>query len=315
VRYIVRRLLLTVPLLLSVTFLVFSMLKLIKGDPVKTILGTAYTEEAAKGLTHTLGLDRPFLVQYWKWITGIFRGDLGFSYISREPVWDIMKRGIPVSLTLICYTMFFTLIVAIPLGVYSAYRVGSRFDRFVSSMAFAFLSMPGFVVGLLGLMFIAVRFNLLPAGNYVGFFKSPVQCTRHMILPAMSLSLPLIATYLRTLRTDMVATLQEDYVTLAKTKGLSDQRILWRHAFRPSSVTLATVAGVTVGGLIGNTLIAEQLFQLPGVGKQIVVGLFTRDYLVVLGGVGLVTVVFVITTTVVDLLYGVIDPRVRRSRS
>ena len=314
-RYMVRRLLITIPLLGSVTFLVFGMLKLIKGDPVKTILGTAYTQTAADRLTHDLGLDRPFLVQYFKWVTGIFRGNLGYSYISREPVWNIMRRGIPVSVTLIVYTMVFTLAIAIPFGVFSAYRVGSLFDRIVSSTAFGFLSVPGFVVGLLCLMFISVRLNLLPAGNYVSFFKSPIDCTRHMILPAISLSLGLIATYVRTLRTDMVATLQEDFVTLAKTKGLSDQRILWRHALRPSSITLTTVAGITIGGLIGNTLIAEQLFQLPGVGKQIVVGLFTRDYLVVLGGVGFVSIVFVLTTTAVDLLYGVIDPRVRRARS
>jgi peptide/nickel transport system permease protein len=314
-RYVSRRLLLMFPLLFSVTLLVFTMLKLIKGDPAATILGTAYTEEAAARLTHDLGLDRPFFVQYFKWVTGIFRGDLGYSYISREPVWDMMKRGLPVTATIIVYTMTFTLLMAIPLGVYSAYRVGGRFDRIVSSIAFGFLSMPGFVVGLLGLMFISIRLNLLPAGNYVSFFDSPWQCTKHMILPCLSLSLGLIAQYLRILRTDMVATLQEDFVTLAKTKGLTDQRILWRHAFRPSSITLTTVAGVTIGGLIGNTLIAEQLFQLPGVGRQIVTGLFTRDYLVVLGGVGLVTVVFVFTTTIVDLLYGVIDPRVRRARA
>ena len=314
-RYVARRLMLMVPLLFSVTLLVFAMLKLIKGDPAATILGTAYTEESAARLTRELGLDRPFFVQYFKWVTGIFRGDLGYSYISREPVWDLMKRGIPVTATIICYTMVFTLMMAIPLGVYSAYRVGGRFDRIVSSVAFGFLSMPGFVVGLLGLMFISVRLNLLPAGNYVSFFESPWECTKHMILPCLSLSLGLIAQYLRILRTDMVSTLQEDFVTLAKTKGLTDQRILWRHAFRPSSVTLTTVAGITIGGLIGNTLIAEQLFQLPGVGRQIVTGLFTRDYLVVLGGVGLVTVVFVFTTTAVDLLYGVIDPRVRRARA
>lgn len=314
-RYVIRRLALMIPLLFCVTLLVFAMLKLIKGDPAATILGTAYTEEARDRLTRDLGLDRPFFVQYFKWVTGIFQGDLGYSYISREPVWNLMKRGMPVSATIIAYTMTFTLLMAIPLGVYSAYRVGGRFDRMVSSAAFGFLSMPSFVFGLLGLMFISVRFNLLPAGNYVSFFESPWQCTRHMILPCLSLSLGLISQYLRILRTDMVATLQEDFVTLAKTKGLTDRRILWRHAFRPSSITLTTVAGVTVGSLIGNTLIAEQLFQLPGVGRQIVTGLLTRDYLVVLGGVGLVTIVFVFTTTLVDLLYGVIDPRVRRARA
>ncbi len=249
-RYVARRLMLMVPLLFSVTLLVFAMLKLIKGDPAATILGTAYTDEAAGRLTKELGLDRPFFVQYFKWVTGIFRGDLGYSYISREPVWNLMKRGIPVTATIIVYTMVFTLLMAIPLGVYSAYRVGGRFDRIVSGVSFGFLSMPGFVIGLLGLMFISVRLNLLPAGNYVSFFESPWQCTKHMILPCLSLSLGLIAQYLRILRTDMVSTLQEDFVTLAKTKGLTDQRILWRHAFRPSSVTLTTVAGVTIGGVV-----------------------------------------------------------------
>jgi len=315
-RYAIRRLLLAVPLVMSTTLVVFGMLKLIKGDPAQTILGTAYTEEAAARLTKDFGLDRPFFYQYFKWLGNTLTGDFGFSYGSREPIGDILARSLPVSLQLVTLTMIITLSVAIPLGVYSAYRVGGPFDRVVSSFAFAFIAVPGFVVGLLLLKFVSIPLKF-PKGQYVPLSEAgnPFDSWKHLLFPAISLSMGLIANYLRVLRTDMVATLQEDFISLAKTKGISDRRILWRHALRPSSITLTTVAGVNIGSLIGGTVIAEQLFVLPGVGKLILNNLLFRDYLVVLSAVTVITIAFVLLTTLVDILYGVIDPRVRHARA
>jgi peptide/nickel transport system permease protein len=315
VRYFVRRILLTIPLLLSVTFLVFSMLKLIKGDPAKIFLGQAYTEDAAIRFRAERGLDRPYLVQYFKWLGNVFQGNLGKSYFRDQSVASKIGDALPVTLQLVLVTMVITLLIAIPLGLYSAYRVGSGFDRAVTGFAFAFLAAPGFVVGLLFMMIISVRLDLMPVGNHVPLTENPWQSLVHMVLPAFTLSLGLIANYVRTLRTDTVATLQEDFISLAKTKGISDRRILWRHAFRPSCITLMTVAGVNFGQLIGNALIVERLFQLPGIGSTLIAALLERDYLVVLGVVSTTTIAFVFLTTLVDLLYGVVDPRVRHARA
>ena len=315
-RYAIRRLLLAVPLVLSTTFVVFSMLKLIKGDPAQAILGTSYTPEAAARLTKEFGLDQPFLIQYFRWLGNTLTGDFGYSYFSREPISQIIARSLPVSLQLVTLTMIITLSVSIPLGIYSAYRVGGIFDRVVTSFAFASIAIPGFVFGLLLLKFVSIP-TKFPRGQYVPLSEAsnPFQSWQHLLFPAMSLSFGLIANYLRTLRTDMVATLQEDFISLAKTKGISDRRILWRHALRPSSVTLVTVAGVNIGGLIGGTVITEQLFVLPGLGKLILNNLLARDYLVVLSAVTIITIAFVLLTTLVDILYGVIDPRVRHMRA
>jgi peptide/nickel transport system permease protein len=315
-RYAIRRFLLAIPLVLSVTFVVFGMLKLIKGDPAQVILGTAYTPAAAARLTKEFGLDKPFLVQYLKWLGNLLRGDFGYSYGTDESVNSILARAFPVTVQVVILTMLITLAVSIPLGVYSAYRVGGFFDRIVTSAGFAFISMPGFLVGLLLLKFVSIPFEW-PKGQYVPISEAsnPFESWKYLVLPSISLSLGLIANYLRTLRTDMVSTLQEDFISLAKTKGLSDQRILWRHALRPSSITLTTVAGINFGTLIGGTLIAEQLFGLPGFGQLIFARILRRDYLVVLAIVAVVTVAFVLLTTIVDILYGVIDPRVRHARA
>lgn len=316
-RYAIRRFLLAIPLVLSATFVVFGMLKLIKGDPAEVILGTAYTEESAARLTKEFGLDRPFIVQYLKWIWNLLHGDLGYSYGTSESVNSIVARAFPVTVQLVILTMLITLSVSIPLGVYSAYRVGGIFDRIVTSTGFAFIAMPGFLVGLLILKFISIPLEW-PSGQYIPLSESggnPFTSWKYLVLPAMSLSAGLIANYLRTLRTDMVTTLQEDFISLAKTKGLSDQRILWRHALRPSSITLTTVAGINFGTLIGGTLIAEQLFGLPGFGQLLFARILRRDYLVVLAVVSVITVAFVLLTTIVDILYGVIDPRVRHARA
>lgn len=314
-RYFVRRILQTIPLLLSVTFLVFSMLRLIKGDPARIFLGQSYTEPAAKQFRAERGLDRPFLVQYLKWLGNTLQGNLGRSYFRDQSVADKLLDALPVTAQLVLFTMVLTLLVSIPLGLYSAYKVGTRFDRAITLASFAFLSVPGFVVGILLMMIVSVRLDLMPVGNHVPISKNWFLSFKHMLLPAITLSLGLIANYVRTLRTDTLSTLQEDFISLAKTKGISDRRILWRHAFRPSSMTLMTVAGVNFGQLIGNALIVERLFQLPGIGSTLIEALLSRDYLVVLAVVAMSTIVFVGLMTVVDLMYGVLDPRVRHGRA
>ena len=314
--YIWRRIALAPLLMVAVSFLTFWSIRLIGSNKsiVTGLLGTNYTDDNAKRLTKELGLDRPFFVQYFSWFTKLIRGDLGTTFYSRQSVWSYMKTGIPASVQLVVMAMLIALLLSVPLGIIAAYRQGTRTDRTIGIFSFGLLSLPGFVVGILLIFVFALKLRWFPAGQTVPFFDNPLKSIKSFFLPSLTLALGLTATFQRTLRTDMVTSLQEDFVTLAKSKGLSDRYILLRHALRPSSFTLLTLGGITIGGLIGNAFIVEQLFSIDGLGRKVIQSLFQRDIPVVLSGVMMITFVFIITTTVVDLMYGVLDPRIRHAR-
>ncbi len=314
--YIWRRIALAPLLMVAVSFLTFWSIRLIgsNNDIVTGLLGTNYTDDNAKRLTKELGLDRPFFVQYFSWFTKLIRGDLGTTFYSRQSVWSYMKTGIPATVQLVVMALLIALLLSVPLGILAAYRQGTRTDRSIGIFSFGLLSLPGFVVGILLIFVFALKLRWFPAGQTVAFFDNPVKSIKSFFLPSLTLALGLTATFQRTLRTDMVTSLQEDFVTLAKSKGLSDRYILLRHALRPSSFTLLTLGGITIGGLIGNAFIVEQLFSIDGLGRKVIQSLFQRDIPVVLSGVMMITFVFIVTTTIVDLMYGVLDPRIRHAR-
>ena len=314
--YIWRRIALAPLLMVTVSFITFWSIRLIgpNNEIVIGLLGTNYTEDNAAKLTRELGLDRPFFVQYVTWFGKLIRGDLGTTFYSRQSVWGYMKTGIPSSVQLVLMALVLALLLSMPLGIMAAYRSGTRSDRAIGILSFGLLSLPGFVVGILLLFVFALRLRWFPAGQTVAFTENPFQSIKSFFLPSLTLALGLMATFQRTLRSDMVNSLQEDYVTLAKSKGLSDRYILLRHALRPSSFTLLTLGGITMGGLIGNAFIVENLFSIDGLGRKVIQSLFQRDIPVVLSGVMMITFVFIVTTTVVDLMYGVLDPRIRHAR-
>jgi peptide/nickel transport system permease protein len=328
-RYLLRKLGQLPILLVFVTAMVYFPMRLFGGSKeeiIRGILSLNYSEEGARQLTKELSLDKSVPVGYVDWVFKAFRGNFGQSYAQRRPVSSILGEVFPASLQLMIMTMLITLALSIPLAVFSAYRPGSRRERAINGFSFASLSTPGFVVAILLVFFVALGTNIgglqvMPKGKFptisdnVGFFSNPFKSIHQMILPAFALAIGQLANFMRILRTDMLNTLQEDYVTLAKSKGLSDRYILWRHALRPSSFTLVTVAGIAVGTLIGNALIVEQIFNINGLGSTVIRAVFSRDVPLVLGGVTVIATVFVIATTAVDLLYGVIDPRVRAARS
>ncbi len=315
--YLRRRIALVPLLLATVSFLTFWSLRLIgtNQEILQGMLSTNYTEENAARLAKELGLNRPFFAQYLHWLTNLVTGDLGTSFYSRQSVWSYLKTGLPTSLQLVVMSMVLGLGLSMPLGIIAAYRSGTKLDRAIGLISFGLLSLPGYVIGIILLFTFGVRLRWFPAGQSVPFSHSPWQATYHLIVPSFTLALGLMATFQRALRTDMVNSLQEDYITLAKSKGLSDRYILLRHALRPSSFTLLTLAGINLGGLIGNAFIVENLFALNGLGRKVIQALFQRDIPVVLSGVMMITFVYVVTSTVVDLLYGVLDPRVRQLRA
>ncbi len=316
-RYAVRRLASVVPLIFVVTLITFSMLKLLPGDPVTTILGNGASDPVKVAqLTKELGLDRPFHMQYLSWGANFLRGDMGSQYNggTGETVRDVVGRNYPVTVELTIMALVLALALSIPLGMTSAYRSGTRTDRAISMGNYATLSSPAFVVGPLLVFIFGLQLKWLPVGQYVPVSDGLWLHLKSMILPAITLATTQLASFTRLLRTDMDSMLKEDFVTMAKSKGMSDRYILWRHALRPSSLTLITVAGVNLGALLGGSVVVERIFNLQGLGAGLLQGIGNREYLQVLGIVTIITVTILLTATVIDLLYGVIDPRVRVSR-
>ncbi len=308
------RVLQLVVVLLVVSAFAFLLLNLLPGNPVYTLLGPAATAEAVEQLTHQLGLDKPIWQRYFIWLWNLLHGDLGSSYVNHQPVLLSIEQRLPVTFELILLSQLLALGTAIPLGIAAAVRPNGLIDRVSSSAAFGLLSIPGFILAELLVYLLAVNFNIFPATGYVQFLEDPVENLRSLTLPAVTLGLGSMAVYLRVLRTDMIATLQQDFISLAIAKGLPTSYILVRHAFRPSTFTLLTVAGINIGTLIGGAFIIEYIFQVPGIGLLTIGSIYARDYLVVTATTVLVAGAFVTLNFIVDMLYVLLDPRIRSAR-
>jgi peptide/nickel transport system permease protein len=299
--------------LLVVTFLSYTLLSLLPGDPTTQILGVTAGEEARAQLRQEMGLDQPLVVQYATWLGGLLTGDFGTSYVSRVPIAGELAERLPVTLELLAVAQIVALGLAIPVGVAAARRAGRALDQALTALSFALLSTPVFVLGVLLILLFAVTWQVLPATGWTPISVDLGWNLTSVLLPAVTLGCGQLAVYARLLRTDLIATLQEDYITLARARGLSPRRIMWRHALRPSAISLITAVGLNLGALIGGTVIIETLFGLPGVGRLIVDSIFSRDYLAVQGGVVLISVGYVAVNFAVDLVYAAVDPRIRRA--
>ena len=302
--------------LFCVTLFVALLTSMLPGDPVDAISGFA-SQEQKDQLREDLGLNDPVPVQYIHWLGKFVRGDLGnyYSVTGSRPVMDRVKDALPVSLQLMIYAQVLALVIAIPLGVITAYRAGSRLDRGSNATAFGLLAIPNFALALILAYYVGVRAGWLPVQGYVKPSQDLPEHIRRMVLPTISLAVAQVAVYMRLLRSDMIATLQEDFITMAKAKGISPRRVLWRHALRPSSLTLLTVAGLNVGALIGGAVIVEVIFSLPGIGTLLFQAINARQYVALQSLVAIVAVGYVLVNFFVDILYAVLDPRIRHARS
>ena len=305
-----------VVVLFFVTLFVATLTAMLPGDPVDAIAGFGSPEQK-EALREDLQLDDPVYVQYGHWVGNFVTGDLGnyYSVTGGRPVMDRVRDALPVSLQLMVEAQILALVVAIPLGVFTAYRAGSRFDKSANATAFGLLAIPNFAVALVLAYYVGVRFGWLPVSGYVKPSEDLVEHLRRMAMPAIALAVGQIAVYMRLLRSDMIATLQEDFILMAKSKGISPSRVLWRHALRPSSLTLLTVAGLNVGVLIGGAVIVEVIFSLPGIGTLLYEAINARQYIALQSLVAIIAVGYVLINFLVDLLYAVLDPRIRHARS
>jgi len=302
-----------VPVLLAVTLLTFLIASLLPGDLAHAMLGDQATPEAVEALRRDMGLDQPLWWRYLNWLGGIVQGDFGRSFRTGEPVLGVILARLPVSLELMLLAELTALAISIPLAIHCAANSGGMFDRVVTGIAFAKLSIPNFMAAILLIYLFAVELRLLPATGYVPLGEDWVGNVRSMVLPALTLALAEWPVLMRVLRSDMIAVLQEDYITMARAKGLRSRRILFVHALKPSSLTLITVAGINIGRLIGGAVIVESVFALPGIGRLLLGAISTRDFLILQGVVLFVAAGFVLVNFLVDMLYAVLDPRIRHA--
>ncbi|MDT4891798.1 MAG: peptide/nickel transport system permease protein [Pseudonocardiales bacterium] len=312
-RYLGKRLLLTVPTLLAVTMASFCLIKLLPGDPALRILGTHATEPAREELHRRLGLDRPFFVQYGLWLKHLLTGDWGQSYLTGLPIRHTIAAAIPVTAEVVLLSQALALAVAVPLATALAAHRGSAADRAGTVSAFALLAAPSFIVGVLLVYVFSVRWQLLPASGYAPLSDDVVANLRDMALPSLTLATASVPLFLRVLRADVVLSLEQEYVVAARSRGISRVRLLGTHALRPALPSLLTVAGVQLGGLFGGAVVVEYVFGLPGVGSVFLNGIFASDFLLVQACVVLFTVAYVLANLTVDLLQPLLDPRLRHA--
>jgi peptide/nickel transport system permease protein len=310
--YLLKRLGQLVVISFIISILVFLLVHLLPGDPSVAILGANDTPQNRQILLHQLGLNTPIWHQYLIWIGHVLHGNFGQSYLTHESVSHRLSIGFPIDLELIILSQLVAFSVAIPLALTTSRRPNRLLDNVSTTSAFGFLALPPFVIGPILVAVFAVGLHWFPATGYVPFSQNPATNLHDMILPSLSITAGSIAVYYRLLRSDLIGTLQEDFITMARSKGLSGRRIMLRHAFRPSTFSLLAAAGVNIGALLAGTFIVEYLFAIDGLGYSIVLAVRERDYLVVQGISLVVAVAYVILNFVVDFVFTVVDPRVIR---
>lgn len=313
-RYILRRLLLTIPALLGVTILVSAMVRLLPGDAVALMLQeyNSYAQDA-EDLRARLGLNKPFHVQYLDWIGGIARGDLGNSLRDQTPIRDELATRLPVTLELGLLGLLISLLIAIPLGVYSAVRQDTISDYLARSGAIAMLAIPGFWFGTLAITLPSLWFKWTPPLRYTRLSEDPGKNLGQMILPAVILGIGLSGSLMRLTRAQMLEVLRQDYIRTSRAKGLNERATIFRHALRNAIIPIITLLGLQMAVLIGGAVVLESIFVLPGMGRYLLESLNSRDYPVVQAIVLIFASMIIMVNLVVDLMYAWLDPRIRYS--
>lgn len=306
-----RRLLTTIPLLFAVSLVVFGLVHALPGDPAVLFLGEEADAETLVRFRARLGFDRPLVVQYAEWLGRAVRGDLGRSLRTNQPVTEAILQRLPVTLELLVGALVVSLAIAVPMGIVSAVKRNSGVDLASTLFALVGFAMPGFWLGIMLIYVFALVLRWLPPSGFVPLPASVPQNLASLILPALTLGTALAALVTRQLRSGMLEVLRQDYVRTAQAKGLSRGQVVGKHALKNALISVVTVVGLQIGGLLGNTIITETLFALPGVGRLMIDSIFSRDFFVVQGVILFLAVGYVLANLLVDVLYSYLDPRIR----
>jgi peptide/nickel transport system permease protein len=315
-RFVGRRALTAIPVLWGVTFLTFLVINLMPGNAAEALIGAGATPDQVERLQHELNLDHPFLVRYWDWLNGMFHGSLGHSIANDQSVAAILGQRLPVTFELLGYAFVISLVFAIPVAVLAARRPNGIGDRVTMLVSMAGLSIPAYVLALVLVLVFAVHLGWLPAIGFVHIGDSVTGNIRSLTLPAIAIGFGLFCVYSRLLRADILAQMQgQDYVVTARAKGLSPDQVLRRHAFRNSLFGLVTLVGLNFGTLVGVAVIIEPIFSLPGIGQELLTAINTRDVPIIEGTVLVFGLAVVVAGLLTDILYAIIDPRIRYGRA
>lgn len=302
-KYVAKRFLALIPVIIGVTFIVFFILKMAPGDPVKIILGDQATPEQIAKMRSQMGLDQPLLVQYGKYMLNLFRGDLGISYSTRSPVSEEVWARFPHTLRLSLVATIVSIALAIPLGIVAAVKQNTAIDNISMIVALIGVSMPIFWLALLMILLFSLQLGWFPVSGATSW--------KSYVLPAFALGFMNMASTARTTRSSMLETIRQDYIRTARSKGVPEKTVIRKHAFRNALIPTITVCGLQVGSLLGGSVLTETVFSWPGIGRLMVQAISARDIPMVLGCTVVFTICFSIVNLVVDLLYGFVDPRIR----
>ena len=304
IRYIIKRLLLMIPIILGVSLIIFFILSITPGDPGQIILGSGASQADIDELNHKLGYDLPFFTRYFNYMkNAFFHLDFGSSYMTKQPIGSTLLKKIPVSLRVAFNAILCAAIIGIPIGVLSAVKQYSLLDTIPTSLSIFLASVPAFWLGLMLMLAFSVKLRWLPT--------SGVDTWKGYILPMLTLGIPYAAQQMRFTRSSMLETIRQDYIRTARSKGQTERKIIWKHAMKNALMPVITIIGVNFGALLGGAVVTETLFSIPGLGSFIVTGIKQKDLPVVMGGTICLAILFSFVMLAVDLLYAVVDPRIR----
>lgn len=312
-RYLLRRLVLLIPTLLGISALVLMLMRLLPGDAVDILVGPELVlgPEQRKALYRLFGLDAPIHIHYFNWLIEVLQGNLGLSVRTAQPITKVIMQRLPITIELALLASALAWVIAIPLGVLSAVRRNGTLDFVAHISGLIGLSVPNFWLATMLLLVSSLYLGWQPSLIWISPFKDLLANLQQMLLPVLSLSAVLMAVVMRMMRSSMLEVLGQDYIRTARSKGLREQAVLARHAFKNAAIPVITVQGIQVGYLLGGAVVIEQIFGMPGIGWTILNGIYQRDYPVVQGGVLFVAVAFVLVNLLVDLVYAYLDPRIR----
>ena len=309
IAFILRRILVTLPMLFAMSIFVFLIIRLVPGDPVRTMLGFRATAANVAELRHQLGLDQGLLIQYVHWLTALLHGDLGTDIVSHAPLAELLAQRLPVTFELTALSMTLAVLSGIPLGVWAA--TGGRWTRrLTEGFVVLGITMPDFWLGIMLVLVFAGTLVILPPSGYVPFTTDPLANLKFMVLPVLTLATGEAAYILRTTKGAVTSVMGRPFVTFLRAKGISPRRIVFGHALRNAGPSIVTVIGIQVGVLLGGTIIVETLFALPGVGRLVVTGITQRNYPTVQVGILAIAAIFIVISLLTDLIVGWLDPRV-----
>lgn len=300
-----------VPVAVLTSFLVFSMLLMLPGDPTFALLGERATESERNLARERLGLDQPIPIQYARWVERTLTGDLGRSLRTQEPVVEMLATAVPVTLELTLLAVLLSIVIGVPAGILAALRRNTWFDFVVSFIAMAGMAQPYFWTGILLIRLFSLQLGWLPPSGYVPFLESPIDNLRLMILPALTVGISLIALIMRQTRTSMLEVMSQDYIRTARAKGMSKTRLVVRHALHNALIPVITVIGLQTGALVSGAVVTETVFSLPGLGRMVVSGIFERDIAPVQAGILVIVVGVIVVNFLTDLSYSMLDRRIK----